>query len=126
MRNVNTPVAALSFLAFFPGMLMAEGEGGSSTQQGFIQTIVMIGIAVLFFYIILWRPEQKRRKALEEQRSSLKKGDRVTAMGIVGTVDDVREHTIILKNIDGSKIELLSAAISEVVHPEAKAEDAEK
>lgn len=82
--------------------------------QSIIQTFVMIGIAVLFFYIILWRPEQKRRKALLDQRKNLKVGDRVTAMGIVAVVDSILEDTVILKNVDGSKIEVLAAAISDV------------
>ncbi len=84
-------------------------------DQGMMQTIIMIAIALIFFYLILWRPEQKRRKVMEQQRNSLKKGDRVTAMGIVGTVLRVDEHTVILKMYDGSKIEMLKAAISDVV-----------
>ena len=78
------------------------------------QTLVMIGIALVFFYFILWRPEQKRRKAAEQMRNSLKKGDRVTAMGIVGKVDRIQEQTIVLRMIDGAKIEMLKAAITEV------------
>lgn len=90
------------------------------------QTLIMIGIAILFFYFILWRPEQKRRKVMDKQRSSLKKGDRVTAMGIVGTVVRVQPEspTLILKMFDGAKIEMLKAAITEV-HP-ATDEEASK
>jgi preprotein translocase subunit YajC len=84
-------------------------------DQGMSQTFIMIAIALLFFYLILWRPEQKRRKAMEEQRSSLKKGDRVTAMGIIGTIVRVEENTIVLRMVDGSKIEMLKAAISDVI-----------
>ena len=87
----------------------------SARDQGLTQTLVMIGIALVFFYLILWRPEQKRRKALEAQRSGLKKGDRVTAMGILGTVVKIQEHTVILKMIDGAKIEFLKGAISDVL-----------
>jgi len=108
-----------SLFLMFPTLVMADAEG-MPAQQGMIQTMVMIGIAVLFFYIILWRPEQKRRKALEDQRSTMKKGDRITVMGIIGTVDTIKEHSIILKNVDGSKIEVLSAAISDVHHEEEK------
>ena len=44
----------------------------------------------------------------------MKKGDRVTAMGLVGTVDKIEEKTVILKSVDGSKFEVVKAAISEV------------
>lgn len=116
---MNKILSFMLFLMFVTTQnpLFAEGDG-SSPQQGFVQTLIMIAIAVLFFYIILWRPEQKRRKAMEEQRQNLKKGDRVTAMGIVGTVDKIEKYTVILKMVDGNKIEVLSAAITDVTHPE--------
>lgn len=83
-------------------------------EQSLWQMLVMIAIFLVFFYFILFRPEQKRRKAAETQRSSLKKGDRVTAMGILGTVVRVQEQTVILKMVDGSKIEVLKAIINDV------------
>jgi len=61
----------------------------------------------------LWRPEQKRRKAAEAMRTSLKKGDKVTAMAIVGTIDRISDHTVVIKSVD-SKIEVLKAAITDV------------
>lgn len=93
--------------------LLAQ-EAAPSSQGSLIQTFIMIGIALVFFYFILWRPEQKRRKAAQEMRSSMKKGDRVTAMGIVGKVDRIQEQTVVLKMIDGAKIEVLKAAITDV------------
>ncbi len=104
--------------------LWAEGVEAPPRDQGLGQTIIMIAIALIFFYLILWRPEQKRRKAMELQRDSLKKGDRVTAVGIIGTVVRINEHTLILKMYDGSKIEVLKAAISEVLP--GSEEDAKK
>ena len=84
------------------------------TGGGLQQSILMIVLLVLFFYFILFRPEQKRRKKMQEIRNNMKKGDRVTAMGIVGTLETVKEKTVILKMFDGSKIEFLKMAISDV------------
>lgn len=104
-----------------------DGDSMPTREQSLYQTLVMIGIALLFFYFILWRPEQKRRKALDEQRSGLKKGDRVTAMGIIGTVVRIQEQTVILKMYDGSKIEVLKGAITDVIPgTEEDAKKAEK
>src|SRR3989338_3192785 len=86
----------------------------AAPQSGISSMLIMIAIALLFFYFILWRPEQKRRKAATQMRASLKKGDRVTAMGIVGKVDRIQDQTVVLKMIDGAKIEILKAAITEV------------
>jgi preprotein translocase subunit YajC len=97
------------------GRLFAQEEAVAPPDQSFWQTLVMIGIAFLFFYVILWRPEQKRRKALEEQRSAMKKGDRVAAMGIIGTVVRVGDQTVILKMYDGAKLEFYKAAITDIL-----------
>ncbi|MBJ7449773.1 MAG: preprotein translocase subunit YajC [Parachlamydiales bacterium] len=105
-------------MLFMSGALFADTTDGTVTGRGndMWSTLVMIGVALMFFYFILWRPEQKRRKAMEAQRSSLKKGDRVTAMGIVGTIAKVTPegNTLILRMYDGSQIEVLKAAISDV------------
>ena len=94
--------------------VFADGASPAQQQGSFMQTLVMIGVALLFFYFILWRPEQKRRKLMEQQRGAMKSGDKVTAMGIVGTVFKVQDATVILKMVDGSKIEVLKAAITDV------------
>jgi preprotein translocase subunit YajC len=104
----------MNLLAFIPLLLDTEAPG---RDGGFTQTLIMIALAIVFFYFILWRPEQKRRKAMDEQRSAMKPGDRVTAVGIVGTIDKIQEQTVILRMVDGSKIEVLKAAISEVQSP---------
>lgn len=86
----------------------------ANSSSGFFQMIVLFVVMIVFFYFILYRPESKRRKQLEVERSSMKKGDRVTAMGILGVVDTVKEDTVILSMVDGSKIEFLKLAITSV------------
>ncbi len=102
-------------LFLIPAVLFAQDA--EVPQQSMVPTLIMVGVAVLFFYFILWRPEQKRRKATEKMRGEMKVGDRVTAMGILGKVSKINEGpTVILEMVDGAKIEILKAAISEV-HP---------
>lgn len=96
-----------------------EPKTGSRFVSPTMQPIVMIGIALVFFYFILWRPEKKRRQALEAKRNSIAKGDKVTAMGIVGTVDEIRETTVVLI-VESGKIEILKAAVTDTFKaPEA-------
>ena len=89
----------------------------AANDQGLYQTLIMIGIALIFFYFILWRPEQKRRKSLEDKRRSLQKGDIVIAMGIRGKVHEIKEKTVILSCVEGAKIEMLLAAVTDVEKP---------
>lgn len=115
-----------SFLLALP--LFADGAEAAG-KGSMVQTLMMIGLAFVFFYFILFRPEQKRRKALEKIRSEMKKGDRVTAAGIVGTLAKVQEGTVILKMVDGGRIEVLKQSISEVqpcTEEEAKRADKEE
>ena len=109
---------------FVPAIVFAQ-DAAPSAKSGMMSTLMMIGLALVFFYFILWRPEQKRRKAAEKMRSSLKKGDRVTAMGIVGTIARVQDQTVILKMVEGAKIEVLKAAITDVQPGTEEAEKAE-
>ena len=110
------------FCFFLPSLFLVSflsaDEGAvdvaAGRDQSMWQMVIMIVLALLFFYFIMWRPEQKRRKALKEQRDSLKKGDKVTAIGIIGTVSKIEETTVILKMYDGSKIEVLKTAVSDV------------
>jgi preprotein translocase subunit YajC len=117
MANMKKLLSFLASGAFLTTALplFAEGEaaptGGSG---GMIQTVIMIAVALVFFYFILWRPEQKRRKQMEQVRSSLKKGDRITAMGIIGTVVKVQDNSVIVSLYDGAKMEILKAAITDV------------
>lgn len=110
-------IYSLLILTSFTTPLFAE-EVAPPLDNSLWQTFVMIAIAIAFFYVILLRPEQKRRKAADDQRNALKKGDRVIAMGIIGTVVRLEEQTAILKMYDGSKIEVYKAAITEVLPPE--------
>jgi preprotein translocase subunit YajC len=98
-------------------IFLAAADAGK--DQGFFQTIIMIAVAVSFFYFILVRPEQKRKKKLEEMRSKLQKGDRVTAMAIVGTIAEIKEKTVKIQ-VEGACIEMLIGAITDVERPPEK------
>jgi preprotein translocase subunit YajC len=117
MKNLLAKVSlSLAALCMTATAFADEAATGQAPAKGgnFVQTLLMIGIAIVFFYFILWRPEQKRRKTMEAQRSAMKKGDRVTAMGIIGKIVKVQDTTVILSMVDGAKIEVLKAAITDV------------
>ena len=61
--------------------------------------MIILMFAVLWFFMI--RPQNKQRKELEAFRNSLKKGDKVvTAGGIYGVVEEIKDRTVLIK-VDG-------------------------
>ena len=76
--------------------------------------IIMIVAMVAIMYFLLIRPENKKKKAAEEMRNSLKGGDEITTIGgIVGTICAVKEKTIVLETgADRVRIEFTKWAIS--------------
>ena len=90
--------------------ILADAASGANVSQLIIYFIIF----VLFSYLVLWRPDKRRRAKMKKLRDNMKKGDVVIAMGIRATIDEVLDRTVILKQCDGSKMEMLKAAISEI------------
>jgi preprotein translocase subunit YajC len=109
MKKILITVPAL----FITTSVFAQTEPVSGNSN-LMQMLFMIGFAVIFFYFIIWRPDQKRRKQMEQMRSSITKGSRVTVMGIFGTVDKVEKDTVILSLYQGGKMEVLKNAITDI------------
>lgn len=76
--------------------------------------IAMIVVMIAVMYFMLIRPENKKKKAAEEMRSSLKVGDEITTIGgIVGTVCAVKDKTVVLETgADRVRVEFTKWAIS--------------
>ena len=76
-------------------------------------TYAFFGAMLLVFYFFMIRPQNKKRKKLEELRNNLKKGDSVqTIGGIHGKVAEVKESTIILQVEGGVKLKIEKSAVS--------------
>ena len=79
-----------------------------------IISIVMIVAMLAIFYFLLIRPENKKKKAMAEMRSSLSVGDLITTIGgIVGTICAVKDDTIVIETgADRVRIEFTKWAVS--------------
>jgi preprotein translocase subunit YajC len=113
-------------------MLMAApqgGEGSSGGAAGSLMTFLPFVAIIAIFYFLIIRPQNKKQKDTQKMLSALKKGDRiVTIGGIHGTIQNVKEQSVIVKVDDNVKIEFSRSAISgvETAAKEAKeTEDAE-
>jgi len=104
---------------FLPLLMAPPPEGAAEAGAGSIITSFLPFIAViLIFYFLIIRPQNKKRKETEKMLGALKKGDRiVTIGGVYGTIQAVKETTVIVKVDENVKLEFTRSAISTVLTP---------
>jgi preprotein translocase subunit YajC len=107
-------------------LLLAAPEGGGGSQgSAFLQFVPFIAIIGIFYFLII-RPQNKKQKETQRMLGALKKGDKVVTIGgIHGVIQNVRDHSVILKVDDDVKLEFNRSAISSV-ESAAKEEKPEK
>ena len=108
-------------------LLMGSPPGADGAQGGaggFMTFLPFVAIIAIFYFLII-RPQNKKQKETQKMLSALKKGDKVVTIGgIHGTIQTVREQSVILKVDDNTKIEFNRSAISSILT--AAKEDKEK
>lgn len=82
----------MNFLTF---VLQAEGaaaQGGAGWSMWIMLILIFV---VMWFFMI--RPQRKQQKELDKFRNELKKGDKVVTIGgIYGTVDEIKDNTVLI------------------------------
>jgi preprotein translocase subunit YajC len=118
----SLPVTQLGELGWL-ALLAQEGggaAGGGAGAGGFdpLSILFPIAITILLMYFILMRPEQKKRKEIEQRLAAIKKNDHVVTIGgIYGTVVATPDPKIVVLRVDdttGTKLKVLRSAISHV------------
>lgn len=78
-----------------------------------LQSVSPFVLMGALFYFMIWRPQRKEQEARKNLLDSLKKGDVVyTIGGIVGTIADLTEKTVVLEVAEGVNITFVRKAIS--------------
>ena len=81
--------------------------------QSIISLMFPFVLIIVIFYVMVFLPMRKRQNKLNEMINNLKTGDRViTTGGIYGTVDRIKDQTILLKVADQVKIEVAKNAVT--------------
>jgi len=94
----------------FAALLILQVGGGG---LGGMLILFLPMIAIMYFLVFL--PQQRQRKKMQEMHSALKNGDKViTSAGIYGVINGMDGDTIILKIADNVKIRIARAAIAQV------------
>lgn len=90
--------------------ILTEASTGGSLVTMLLPFVVLIAV----FYFLLIRPENKKKKALNEMRNALSVGDEVTTIGgIVGKVVHIKDDLITIETSeDRVRIQFTRWAIS--------------
>ncbi|HEY0324103.1 MAG TPA: preprotein translocase subunit YajC [Pyrinomonadaceae bacterium] len=93
-----------------------QGGAGSSLIQ-FLPLVLIFGV----FYVLIILPQRRRQRELQEVIANLKAGDRiVTTGGVIGTIQSVRETSLILRSADKSMLEIARSAVAGLEKEEEK------
>ena len=79
--------------------------------------IMLLVVMMVVFYLLFIRPENKRKKQVENLRNNLKKGDRiVTIGGMIGKIVQVNDSTVVFETSeDRVRIELSKWGVQSVL-----------
>ncbi|MBQ7197963.1 MAG: preprotein translocase subunit YajC [Selenomonadaceae bacterium] len=78
---------------------------------------------ILIFYFLLYRPQQRAKKARDEMMSSLKVGTKIiTAGGIYGTITELSDEVLTVQIADDVNIKITRGAVGTIA-PEKKVVD---
>jgi preprotein translocase subunit YajC len=87
----------------------------TTTENSTTSTLYMVGFLVVIFalfYFVMIRPQRKRQKEQQTMISTLQKGDKIiTAGGIFGVIDSVREDSVVIKVESGTMLRVAKGSV---------------
>jgi preprotein translocase subunit YajC len=89
----------------------AQGAPASPASQ--IPFLLIMAAIFVMFYLVLWRPQQKKQKEHQTLISKLSTGDEVvTTGGLLGKITEVGDSFITLEIADGVRIKVQKFQVS--------------
>jgi len=92
----------------------SEAQNAAAGGGSMLTMILPLVLLVAVFYFLMIRPENKRKKKMQEMRDALQVGDEITTIGgIIGTICAVKENSIVIETgADRVRVEFAKWAIS--------------
>jgi preprotein translocase subunit YajC len=94
----------------------AQAASGAS-QGGLVGLLLPFALIIPIFYLLVFRPQNKKIKEHKALIAAVKRGDRViTSSGLIGQVNKViDDNEVQLEIAEGVRVRMLRASISEIV-----------
>jgi preprotein translocase subunit YajC len=100
-------------------LLAANTQGG-----GNYTLFILLGLMLVAMYFLMIRPQQRRRKQVEEMQSAIGPGDEVlTIGGLYGTVTEIDDESVTLQVAPGVTNRYARGAIGRVVTSAARPDE---
>ena len=100
-------------------LLMGAPDGGSAQGGGGTQLVTMLvtfGLIIVVFYFLVIRPQNRKQRDAKKLLENIRKGDRVVTIGgMHGTVESVKDDSVVLRVDDNVKLKFNKSAVSQVV-----------
>ena len=97
-------------------LTIAEAAPAAASSGSPFQFPIMMVILFAIMYFMMIRPQKRREKERKEMIASVKTGCRVLlTSGIIGEIINVKESTLIVRIAENTKVEIVRAAISQVL-----------
>ena len=92
--------------------LINLADGAPQGEGGILGMLLPFALLLLVFWLLFWRPNQKRRQQEMQMQSSLVPGVEVmTKAGIFATVVEIHEQDVLLEIAPGTRIRMLKAGV---------------
>jgi preprotein translocase subunit YajC len=90
----------------------SSNQGSSQGGLGNYTMIIFLVLLVAVMYLVMIRPQQKRRKEQQEMTAKLKTGDQViTTAGIYGQIESISGDSVVLKIESGATIRVAKSSV---------------
>jgi preprotein translocase subunit YajC len=114
-KIVPAAVLLLALLAFAGGCLApTTAEPGTTGSSGSMWPMIAFLVVIFaLFYFVMIRPQRRRQKQQQEMMQSLQKGDEVvTAGGIFGRIDSLRDDSVVIKTESGALLRVARGSVA--------------
>lgn len=93
----------------------AHAQGAPAQPDPWLQLLPLVVIVIVFYFLLI-RPQMRRQKEHKAMIDALAKGDEVvTGGGIVGRIDELKEHFVIIEIAPGVRVPMQRHAITAVL-----------
>jgi preprotein translocase subunit YajC len=107
-----------------------SGAGGAASGGGGTQLITMLvtfGLIIVVFYFLVIRPQNKKQKDAKKMLQSITKGDKVVTIGgMHGSVESVKDDSVVLRVDDNVKLKFSKSAVATVLERKGESGDSKE